>query len=536
MYDPKILPNEIFERRQQIGVDNSIRLLTEILHLEEDNKKRADALKYMYLFSKENPSIMEDCFDSLENILISDDNIEIKCETAKLIGKLRLKSGLGPLKWVLNNIKNVPSLRTAVLKAIKKIKFEEDEIDLFINELNSPFNSVKEFIKNQLLSVPPDILIRKLLESLKIESFSNEMKTEIIKLIGIGLSSINITFDDSSFIKTKYPEIFLHLHEYKDILLDEILRILKSDDEELLNSTIIILNLLGSEIHEEIKKLLLTNDFIIKKNAITIVGKLQIKDAIDLLIHNLDNMYNEVSIASIETLGELGDLRAVPELLNILNIEDVNFEYSDIDMKFKIIDSVKKIYSKDKNTSYDYLYEFIEKENDAIKECVAFILGEIGKKEFTEILIEALKNRNLEVKKNVIIALGKIGDVRALNHLLQILKDPNAYWLIKKVAMDAIFNIFQANWYKFKLENNETIKRTFNKVRAEITDYLNQNGNGDFKVKLSIIKFLEKYGDLTSLDALMKRLNDFYRIVRIHASNAIKKIEERFDESENKDG
>ncbi|MHA1329255.1 MAG: HEAT repeat domain-containing protein [Promethearchaeota archaeon] len=457
MYDPKILPNEIFERRQQIGVDNSIRLLTEILHLEEDNKKRADALKYMYLFSKENPSIMEDCFDSLENILISDDNIEIKCETAKLIGKLRLKSGLGPLKWVLNNIKNVPSLRTAVLKAIKKIKFEEDEIDLFINELNSPFNSVKEFIKNQLLSVPPDILIRKLLESLKIESFSNEMKTEII-------------------------------------------RILKSDDEELLNSTIIILNLLGSEIHEEIKKLLLTNDFIIKKNAITIVGKLQIKDAIDLLI------------------------------------QDVNFEYSDIDMKFKIIDSVKKIYSKDKNTSYDYLYEFMEKDNDAIKECVAFILGEIGKKEFTEILIEALKNRNLEIKKNVIIALGKIGDVRALNHLLQILKDPDTYWLIKKVAMDAIFNIFQANWYKFKLENNETIKRTFNKVRAEITDYLNQNGNSDFKVKLSIIKFLEQYGDLTSLNALMKRLNDFYRVVRIHASNAIKKIEERFDESENKDG
>jgi len=37
------------------------------------------------------------------------------------------------------------------------------------------------------------------------------------------------------------------------------------------------------------------------------------------------------------------------------------------------------------------------------------------------------------------------------------------------------------------------------------------------------------YGDEPALSALLARVNDFPRVVRIHASNAIKKIEEKLE-------
>ena len=62
-----------------------------------------------------------------------------------------------------------------------------------------------------------------------------------------------------------------------------------------------------------------------------------------------------------------------------------------------------------------------------------------------------------------------------------------------------------------------------------LIDHLKTEENENFKVKLSLIKFLETYGDQLALSALMRRINDFHRIIRIHASNAIKKIEEKLE-------
>jgi HEAT repeat protein len=112
-----------------------------------------------------------------------------------------------------------------------------------------------------------------------------------------------------------------------------------------LNSIITILQLLGEEIEKDLIKLLLSDDFIVRKNAITLTGKLKLGNAVDLLITNLDNIYSEVSIASIEALGEIGDLSAIPELLDILDIEDISFEYTDLDMKLYILDAIIKIYN-----------------------------------------------------------------------------------------------------------------------------------------------------------------------------------------------
>lgn len=528
MLKTKIHPREIYERSKEFGTENSASMLTEIIESDVDGKKRKEAIKYLALISNNSMEIKDNCFKTFENLLISDEKVEIKCEAAKALGRIKHEKGLKPLKWILEQKEVDNKLKLSVFKAIKYIRFQEPEIQLFINEIDSNFNAIKDFITIQLLSLNPEDLISLLLDSLKNKHFSNKHKAELIKLIGYELSSINISYEDMSYIEVKYPEIITNLIQNKSILLDILTLILREEDLELLNSIITILQLMGKEVENDLIKLLLIDDFIAKKNAIILCGKLKLKNAVDLLITNLDNIYNEVSIASIEALGEIGDISAVPELLDILNIEDIGFEYADLDMRLYILDAIKKIYSSNKDASFDYLFSCLKRDNNTIRESVAFILGEIGNKEFVEPLVNLLNIRNLDVRKNTIIALGKIGNLASLENLIGILEDMDSYWLIKKVAVDAIYNILQNNWYR-KNDDENDVQRLINKNIAAIIAHLGNEVDENYKVKISLIKLLEIYGDNRALSALIKRVNDFHRVVRIRASNAIKKIEERLE-------
>lgn len=529
MPDSNLSPQEIFDKREEYGLENSVEMLTDIIETDKDNGKRKKAIKFLGGIIKFIPKLNNECFTTLESILISELNIAIKCEAAEALGKLKNEKALKPLNWILEQKLADVDLRLAVLKAIMKTKFKDPQITIYINELDSEYTSIREYVKSQLVVLEPEILIRLLLDNLESENISNKHKSEIIKLIGYELSSINISFQNVDYVKVKYPEVVSSLLRDKAVLLEQITRNLKTEDTELIKSATLILRLLSPEINKDVIKLLLSDDFIIRKNAITIVGKLKLKDAVESLFSGLDNIYREVSIATIEALGEIGDLSSVPELLDVLNVEDISFEYTDIDMKFYIMDAVKKIYSSNKGANYDYLFSNLESNSETLKESIAFILGEIGNEEFTGPLTKLLKTRNLDVKKNAIIALGKIGNIDPITHLIEILENPNSYWLIKKVAIDAIFNIFQRNWYRIK-ENNVEFKRTLTKHIATLVDLLKKSEAEDAKVKISLIKFLEFYGDEPALSALLARVNDFPRIVRIHASNAIKKIEDKIEE------
>jgi len=522
-------PQEIFDKREEYGLENSIDMLIDIIETDKDSSRRKSAIKLLGNIIKFVPNLNKECFAILENLLISELNIGIKCEAAIALGKLKNEKALKPLKWTLAQKSVSVELRLAVLKAIMKTKFKDHQITIFINELDSEYSSIREFVRSHLVGLEPETLIRLLLDNLERENLSNKHKSEIIKLIGYELSSINISFQDRDYIKVKYPELVSSLLLNKALLLKQITRNLKTGDNELINSATLILRLLTPEINKDVIKLLLNDDFIIRKNAITIVGKLKLKDAVESLYSGLDNIYREVSVATIEALGEIGDLSSVPELLDVLNVEDISFEYTDIDMKFYIMDAVKKIYSSNKGASYDFLLSNLKSNSETLKESIAFLLGEIGNEEFTDPLTELLKTRNLDVKKNAIIALGKIGSIDPITHLIEILENPDSYWLIKKVAIDAIYNIFQRNWYRIK-ENNVEFKRTLTKHIATLIDVLKKSEAENAKVKISIIKFLETYGDELALSALLARVNDFPKIVRIHASNAIKKIEDKIEE------
>jgi HEAT repeat protein len=528
MLKVKLAPREIFQRSEEFGLENSANMLTEIIEKGEDNSKRKEAIKYLGLISNISKPLKSECFETFENLLISDDSVEIKCEAAKALGRLKYEKALKPLKWILEQKPVDYNIEMAVLKAIYKTRFEEPEIRLFINELNSTFNSIKEFASIQLLSLNPEKLINLLLDSLKNKKYSNNHKAEMIKLIGYEISSINVSFEDISYLKIKYPEILSDLIQNKNVILEVVTQILKVEDSSLMDSVVSILKLLEKDVKKDLLKLLLLDDFIVKKNAVMLCGRLKLKDAVDSLISNLDNIYNEVSIAAIEALGEIGDLSAVSELINILDIEDISFEYTDLDMKLYILDAIKKIYVSNIDASYEYLYTALAKDNNTIKESIAFILGEIGKEDSVKPLIDLLQLGNLDVKKNTIIALGKIGSIEALKDLFIILQDEKSYWLLKKVATDAIYNIFQRNWYRVKDDEQEII-RILNKNMATLTEHLRTKESENYKVKLSLIKLLEAYGGEQALSALIKRVNDFHRVVRIYASNAIKKIEERLE-------
>lgn len=523
------MPAEIFQRRKEFGFQNSFNMLTEIIEADKDDKKRRESVKFLGLISDHSNQLKKSCFETLENLLVSDDKIEIKCEAAKALGRIKYEKSLKPLNWVLEQKPVNNDIKLSVLKAIHKTRFEEPEIKLFINELDNEFRSIKDFVSIQLLSLEPEKLVNLFLITLKDKKFSNRHHTEVLRLLGYEISSINVSFEDTSYIKIKYPGILVSLNQYKNTLLDVITQNLRVDDSNLMDSILTILKILKSEIVEDLIKYLLIDDFIVKKNAVILCGRLKLKETADLLITNLDNIYNEVSIAAIEALGEIGDLSTVPELLNILDIEDISFEYTDLDMKLYILDAIKKIFVNNPSPSYDFLYSALETDNITVRESIAFILGEIGKDEFLDPLVGLLKaTMNLDVRKNTIIALGKIGNVKSLEDLVQIIEDKNSYWLIKKVAIDAIYNTVQKNWYRVR-EGEKDIIILLNKNIARLIDHLGTYQDENFRVKLGLIKLLENYGGKQALSSLLKRVNDFHRVVRIYASNAIKKIEEMLE-------
>jgi HEAT repeat protein len=175
-------------------------MLTEIIESEEKSQ-RLESLKYLGLLAGSAPSIKKECIEILENVLISDDNEEIRCEAAKSLGKIPHEKALEPLKWVLKEKKIDIDLKIAVLRSIASIRLEGEEIKLFINELGNKNSRIRGIIKNQLIQIDPEILIKNLAKSLSDDKYSINHKMEIIRLIGYELSSFNISLEDTGYIK-----------------------------------------------------------------------------------------------------------------------------------------------------------------------------------------------------------------------------------------------------------------------------------------------------------------------------------------------
>jgi HEAT repeat protein len=94
-------PAEIYQRRDELGIKNSKDMLVEIIETSKDNSLRQKAIKYIGVIGNEMPSLQEEIFKKLENLIVSEENVEIKTDAVKALGKLNYEKGLKPLKWLL---------------------------------------------------------------------------------------------------------------------------------------------------------------------------------------------------------------------------------------------------------------------------------------------------------------------------------------------------------------------------------------------------------------------------------------------------
>ncbi|MFO8019662.1 MAG: HEAT repeat domain-containing protein [Promethearchaeia archaeon] len=535
MIKTKLLPEEIYKKRDKLGLDNTVYLLVEIIDKERDISLRRKSVKYLGLLSSNSDQLKNRCFDVLEDIVITEKNQDVKREAAKSLGNLKTEKALEPLKWILENGEIDLEVRLDALKAVLKIHPKEEELELLIQQLQFKSKAIQEFIKNCILDLNPQKCIAFLLNSIRDKSFSSDHKISIIELIGSLLADLPPTLKDENEQVLEDSEVLSELLSKRDELCKFIGTCLEKKDVEFNDKCLLVFDTFEEDLKEELVGILKDGEFLVKKNAINLIGKLKIKDEdiIRELFFLIDDLYNEVSREAIRVLGKIGDESCVPRLLNALNIEDETYEYIDLDFKWNILDAVKKIYLNCSDASFAYFHEVINSRNYLLEESVAYLMGEIGKKQFINPLLKLIKERNLEVRKNAIIALGKIGSKNTIEPLIQIIQGKSTYWLLKKVAVDAIYNIFKQNWEEsLNLNLDEGDKRTFLRAKQLLADYLDVNPKECFKVKMSIINFLGKFGDKLVLDTLKRQQKDFHRLVHINATKAIESIQMRLEKME----
>ena len=295
MEKTKIRPREIYQRSEEFGLLSSANMLIGIIESDKDNKRRLESIKYLALISDNSTEIKEGSFAIFENLLVSSDEVVIKSEAAKALGRIKHEKGLKPLKWILGQTQINDQIKLSALKAIKEIRFHEPEVELFIHELDDSFKPIRDFVSVQLLGLSPNKLVDLLLDSLKNRKLSNFHKIESIKLLANKLSGINN-------IRIEKPAILTNLIFYKNTLLEVIIQILREEENELMNSAITILKLLEKEIETDLLKLLLVDDLIVKKNATVLIGKLKLKCK-----------YCGNIIGSLEELFKFGTWKATDE-------------------------------------------------------------------------------------------------------------------------------------------------------------------------------------------------------------------------------
>lgn len=520
---PKIDPQKLYRNRNELGIQSTINLLKNLIENDSNLEKRKNAVKYLGLIKDQS------CFETFENLLISDRELKIKCEAAKALGRLKVIKGLKPLKWMLNNDFIDNELKKHILRAIEKIRFDDPEIKLFIEHLNCSNKSIKTCIKNRLINLGPSKLLNILLESLQTENISIKYGKTLLKLMGYKLFTMKLSEFTDFNLKFNRPKFAKNLIENKEFIVELLTSIFTEDDEQLLDSTILILKLLGPEVENLLINFLYNEEIVIKKNAILLIGKLKIKETIDLLILNLSSDDEEISIAAIQALGEMEESRVIPKLLIVLDIETNHINEFDQDRMRFIIDAVNNIYQASLNPNYQYLFYALRFDNPLLKQCVISIMGKLKEKVFVKILNELLKKEiNIETLQSIIWALGNIGSVEALDQLLNLFEKEESPWFLKLTIFDAIRKIFNEiilnkNDIQIRANNNHYL----NSICERISEYLYQEKEENYKVKLAIIKFLENFGTRTSIRALLKQLRDFYGIIRIYASRAIKAIDKR---------
>ena len=67
MPDSNLSPQEIFDNREEYGLEKSFEMLTDIIETDKDNGKRISAIKFLGRIIKLVPRLNNECFATLED-------------------------------------------------------------------------------------------------------------------------------------------------------------------------------------------------------------------------------------------------------------------------------------------------------------------------------------------------------------------------------------------------------------------------------------------------------------------------------------
>lgn len=491
-------PQGIYENRSQLGIKQSLELLINQVNSSDKPEIRREAVKYIGEIG------LDECFSTLETVLLSDQSDLVRIEAASAMGRLNTMKVLEPLKWIILNEK-FEELRKRALKSFQNVCNPNEEISFFTQIMGDSSNNIRKMAENSIYKIKP-------LTRIKIVVNNLQTKNELLKLelLGILLNTL------WRFSTHKCQNLIKQIPNYNSRLIQPLIKFLKKSTLELVNISTQALIKLEDLVLDDLIIALDSENYLIRKNSARILGNFHEKKVVEVLINKLDDIYGDVSISCIEALGNIGDESAIEPLMSILDIEDENFEYVDYDLKWYVIESIKNIYLNNPYLPLEFLYGSVNMEKNIYKESIPIILGEIRKSEGVKKLIELLNDPHLETRKNVLIAMGKICSKRCLNPIANVISE-DSYWLLKKVAIDALDSICE----------NESEDENF--IQDVVQIMIRALDDENFSVRASAVNLLGNYGDEKVLEPLLKCLGDFHSKVRLLATKAIKNIESKLE-------
>lgn len=146
-------------------------------------------------------------------------------------------------------------------------------------------------------------------------------------------------------------------------------------------------------------------------SAITVAGKLQLKDSIPILLELL-NLTGDVKIR-IEIIKTLAETNSKEVFLKLKRY----IEKCDGEEKIWVIYALSRLGDESKE---NMIIDVLKKE---VRKAAAVALGNIGDKNSAPVLLEALKKEEKDIRYSIVQALGKIRDDKILIHLKEILRE-----------------------------------------------------------------------------------------------------------------
>ena len=201
----------------------------------------------------------------------------------------------------------------------------------------------------------------------------------------------------------------------------------------------------NSNINNDLLKLLEYNDKYIRKYAINLIGALEIKESVPILIKLLNDSDDEIREESAHALGSIQDKAAVPYLIKLFsdNDRDVRrvavFAICEIDAREAIPDLIRLLNDNEHGIRYcavytlgkfkakeaiPYLINLLSNESsDSVRGESADVLADLDAREAIPQIINLLEDSNHYVRQHAVSAIGKLGVKEAIPEVIKLLSD-----------------------------------------------------------------------------------------------------------------